>query len=284
MPVTHFEEVRSRAPDEIVRVNSKRIAKKALSTAASFWFLVAATGQLLFVYYIAVFYGGTALLGDFEAWTKVLIHGIIPGDFFGNLAVFAHILLAFIITAGGILQLIPAIRARFPTFHRWNGRVYMATAFLISIGGIYMILSRGTIGGISQHIAICLNAVLIIVFAAIALRRAMARDIKAHRRWALRLFLAVSGVWFFRVGLMLWNIIHGAPVGFDPATFTGPFLTFLAFAQYLLPLAVLELYFYAQDSVRPPVKFLMASTLTGLTLLMGIGIFGAFMGMWLPKI
>ena len=282
--MTHVEEVRPRALEVSVRASSKHFAKKALSAAAAFWFLVAAAGQLIFVYYIAVFYGGTALRGDFDAWTKALIHGIIPDDIIGNIAVFAHILLAFVITAGGILQLVPAVRARFPVFHRWNGRVYMATAFLISIGGIYMILSRGTIGGLSQHIAICLNAVLIMVFAATALRRAIARDIKAHRRWALRLFLAVSGVWFFRVGFMLWNIINGAPVGFDPATFTGPFLTFLAFAQYLLPLAVLELYFYAQESQRPSVKFVMAATLSGLTLLMGVGIFGAFMGMWLPKI
>jgi len=282
--MTHVEDMRPRALEVSARASTKRVAKKALSAAAAFWFLVAATGQLIFVYYMAVFYGGTALRGDFAAWTKALIHGIIPGDMLGNVAVFSHIFLAFVITAGGILQLVPAIRTRFPTFHRWNGRVYMATAFLISVGGIYMILSRGTIGGVSQHIAICLNAVLIMAFAAIALRRAMARDIKAHRQWALRLFLAVSGVWFFRVGFMLWNIMNGAPVGFDPVTFTGPFLTFLAFAQYLLPLAVLELYFYAQESPRPPVKLVMATTLTGLTLLMGIGIFGAFMGMWLPRI
>lgn len=282
--MTQVKEMLPDAPEGLARVNSKRIAKKALSAAAGFWFLVAAVGQFIFVYYIAVFYGGTALRGDFDAWTKALIHGIIPDDLIGNIAVFAHILLSFVITAGGILQLVPAVRTRFPSFHRWNGRVYMATAFLISIGGIYMILSRGTIGGISQHIAICINAVLIMIFAATALRRAMARDIKSHRRWALRLFLAVSGVWFFRVGFMLWNILHGAPVGFDPATFTGPFLTFLAFAQYLLPLAVLELYFYAQESSRLPVKFFTAATLIGLTLLMGIGIFGAFMGMWLPKI
>lgn len=282
--MTYVEKVQPGELEAPGRVNSKRLAKKALSAAAGFWFLVAAVGQLIFVYYIAVFYGGTALQGDFDAWTEALIHGIIPDDLIGNIAVFAHIVLSFVITAGGILQLVPAVRTRFPVFHRWNGRVYMATAFLISIGGIYMILSRGTIGGLSQHIAICLNAVLIMIFAAIALRRAMARDIKAHRRWALRLFLAVSGVWFFRVGFMLWNIMHGAPVGFDPATFTGPFLTFLAFAQYLLPLAVLELYFYAQATTCPPVKFVTAAMLAGFTLLMGVGIFGAFMGMWLPKI
>ncbi len=38
-----------------------------------------------------------------------------------------------------------------------------------------------------------------------ALRYALARNIDAHKRWAVRTFIVVSGVWFFRVGLMLWK-------------------------------------------------------------------------------
>ena len=37
----------------------------------------------------------------------------------------------------------------------------------------------------------------------------------------------MNGVWFFWLGLLLWLMIHQQPVGFDPKTFTGPFLTFL---------------------------------------------------------
>jgi len=265
-------------------VGSQKTAKKLLNASAKFWFLVTALGQTIFVVYVAVFYGGTAIRGDYEAWNKALIHGFIPGETMGNIAVASHMFLAVVITIGGLLQLLPVIRARVPVFHRWNGRVYMATAFILSIGGIYMILDRGTLGGLAQHIAIVFNAVLIMAFAAIALRRAINGDIKSHRRWALRLFLAVSGVWFFRVGFMLWMVINQAPVGFDPKTFTGPFLYFLAFAQYLLPLAVLELYFRAQERSSPQFRFAVAGTVFALTLLMGIGIFGATMGMWLPLI
>jgi hypothetical protein len=118
----------------------------------------------------------------------------------------------------------------------------------------------------------------------LALRYALARNFTAHRRWALRLFMVVSAVWFFRIGLMLWLVIFQAPVGFDPDTFIGPFASFMAFAQYLIPLAVLELYFGAQATANVKVKLAMATFLVCLTLAMAAGIFGAVMGLWLPSL
>ena len=37
-------------------------------------------------------------------------------------------------------------------------------------------------------------------------------------------------------------ILNNRPGGFDPVAFQGPFLNFLAFAQYLVPLAIPELF------------------------------------------
>jgi hypothetical protein len=147
-----------------------------------------------------------------------------------------------------------------------------------------MLFVHGTVGGIVLMIAQSLDALLILVFAGVALRAALRRDFKSHRRWALRLFMVVSAVWFFRVGLMLWLVIHQAPVGFDPNTFTGPFVTFIAFAQYLIPLLMLECYFRAQDSCSASIKISMAMLLILLTLAMALGIFGATMGLWLPHL
>ena len=110
-----------------------------------------------------------------------------------------------------------------------------------------------------------------------------ARDFVNHRRWAMRLFLVMSGVWFFRVGLMLWLLIHQAPVGFDGETFTGPFLTALTFGQTLLPLLMLELYFYAQKRAGTQGRFAMAGLLALLTLATAAGIVGATLMMWSPR-
>ncbi len=83
---------------------------------------------------------------------------------------------------------------------------------------------------------------------------------------------------------MFWLVINKGPVGFDPSTFTGPFITFLSFAQYLLPLAVLEIYLRAQDRPGSLRRFATATILFVLTGAMGVGIFAATVGMWLPRI
>ena len=261
-----------------------RISGTALKAAATSWFVVAVLGQLMLAAYVIGFYLRAAAEGRFEAWNKVLPHGYVPGDTVGNLVVLSHLSFTVVVIVGGALQLIPAVRQRWPTFHRWNGRVYLTSVLVMSLGGLTMVATRGAIGALSQTIAICINALLIIGFAGMALHHARARRIDLHRRWALRLFLVVSGVWFFRIGLMFWIMVNQGPVGFDPATFRGPVLTILAFAQYLVPLAVLEIYFRAQESREPRARLAMAAGLAALTLVTATGIGAASMIMWLPRI
>lgn len=260
-------------------------SRAALQASARIWFVATVVGQLIFVVYIAAFYGRAGLRGEFESWNRVLFHGYEAGNSTGNIAVGAHLLIAAAITFSGALQLVPHIRARLPVLHRWNGRLYVVAAFVMGATGLYLTSSgRKVVGDAGEHIAIDINAVLIMVCAAMALRHAMARDFRAHRRWALRLFLVVSGVWFFRVGLMFWLLVNGGPVGFDPVTFSGPFLTFLAFAQYLLPLGVLEIYFKAEGRRSAIAGFATAAGLFVLTIAMSIGIVSATMGLWKPRI
>ena len=260
------------------------VAERLLRIAVSGWCTVAVIGQLLFAAYVAGFFGRVALSGDLAGWNEVLPHGHVAGDTAGNLVVGLHLLFAIVIILGGAVQLMPVVRRRAPALHRWNGRLYLFAAMVMSVGGLVMVWTRGTVGDLSQHISISINAVLILACAGMALRFALARRIDRHRRWALRLFLVVSGVWFFRVGLMFWVLVHRGPVGFDPATFTGPFLTALAFSQYLVPLAVLELYFLAQRSRASAVRVAMAALLALLTLVTATGIAAAVMVMWLPRL
>jgi Predicted membrane protein (DUF2306) len=259
-------------------------ALRMLTNAARSWFVVAALGQLIFAYYIAVLYGASALRGDWAAWNKVMPRGWNVGDTVGNIAIAVHLLFALILTVGGMLQIVPQLRSRMPAFHRWNGRLYLLSGVAAALGGTYLIWVRGTVGDTSQHLATTLNAILIVCFAAMAWRYARARDFVTHRRWALRLFLVMSGVWFFRVGLMLWLLIHQAPVGFDGKTFTGPFLTALAFGQTLLPLLILELYFYAQKHAATRGRLAMTGLLAVLTLATAVGIVGATMMLWWPRL
>jgi hypothetical protein len=263
---------------------SNSSAQTALKITAQFWFIVAFVGQLLFAYYVLAYYGGSAIEGSWDKWNKIFKHGYVAGDAMGNIAVGVHLFLAFVVTVCGPLQLIPHIRSYAPIFHRWNGRIYLSTAVVTSIAGLVMLFNRGSVGGTIQHAAIAFNAVLVIIFAAMALRYALARDFVTHRRFALRLFLVVSGVWFYRIGLMLWLVLNKGPAGFDPVTFQGPFLYFISFANYLLPLAVLEIYFYTKDKTGARGHFTMAAGLLVLTIAMASGILFATKLMWFSRL
>jgi len=258
-------------------------ARPALTHAARCWFAVTVAGQLMFAAYIASLYGGAALRSDFAAWNRVMTHGHIDGAHAGNIATGVHLLGAAVIMLSGALQLLPWLRIRTPSVHRWNGRMYLGAAVTASLTGIYMVWWRGAVGGTVQHLGTTLNGVLVLLFAGMALQRIRARKVEAHRRWALRLFLAVSGVWFFRIGVMFWLAINHGPVGFDPRTFEGPFLSFLAFAQYAVPLAILELYFLCRARGGAVAHLGMACLLAGATMAMAIAIVVATAGMWLPN-
>ena len=265
------------------RLDLDSVAYSSLKAAARFWFVVTVFGQLMFAFAVASFYGLTALRGDFHGWSRFISRGYVSGDSLGNLAVVVHVGSAVGIMLAGALQLIPQIRNRFPAFHRWNGRIYMLTAVSLSIAGLYMTWIRGSVGDIFQHLGSSLNAVLIMLSAAMALRYALARDFKTHRSWALRLFLVASASWFLRLMFFLSLLLFG-PVGFEPTTFRGPLLSFLSFASYLLPLAVLELYLRAQDRAGTLGRMATAVGLFVLTLAMVAGVFAVTMAIWVPQV
>ena len=256
----------------------------ALKAAALSWFAIALLGQSIFVAYLIGFYGRTAMQGRFEAWNDVLVRGYVPGETAGNAGVAMHLAFAAMIMIGGGLQLITGVRRLFPRLHRWNGRGYLLSAGAMSLGGLVMTWTGRSPGDLPQHLAISLNAVLILLCASLVLRHALARRFTTHRRWALRLYLLVSGVWFFRLGLSFWIVINHGPVGFDPQTFTGPALNIIAFAQYLLPLAVLEVYFRAQACAASAARIAMAACVGALTLMTAGGIATASMLLWFPRL
>ncbi len=268
--------------DAIAGPSPRRAADAALKTGAALWFTVAAAGQWLFAYYIASQYGGV-LVGDMSSLSDHMPVGAVPGDLVGNAALIVHLFIAFTITVGGTLQLMPLVRSAAPAFHRWNGRIYVVTALVTSIAALYLTWSRDGIGTVVSDVAITINAMLIIAFAALAWRAALARDFAAHNRWALRLFLVVSGVWFMRVmyGFVIM-LAQGEPPGVGN-NMDGPLNYFISFACYLLPLALAELYFLAKRG-GAGAKAAMAVVLVLAAGATGLGVFGATMVFWLPRL
>lgn len=255
----------------------------ALRSSAVFWFTVAATGQIVFAAYIGALYWRAALSREIAAWNLIMANGHIPGDGPGNASVMAHVLLAGIITLGGLAQLVPPIRARAPRFHRWNGRLYVALVVIITLTGFYLTWGRPQTSGLANDLAISLNGTLILLCAFFTVKAALARRFDLHQRWATRLFLAVSGVWFLRVMVMGWIGINQGPRWLG-GNLEGPAGAALAFASATLPLAVHEIYWRLRERGEPASRLVMAASLAVLTLMMAGGTVMAAMFMWLPHI
>ncbi len=254
-------------------------ANAVLRGSAVMWFSFAAIGQWLFLSYVVWVYGSSAWRGALVEWNQHLSGAYQPGYTVNNVAAIAHIALTVVILGGGPLQLIPQIRQRFARFHRWLGRSYLLAVVSTAVAGMYLLLNR-EIGGLAFTAGFVIQLILIVGFAWMAISRARRRQFVEHRRWALRLFMVASAVWFFRIILMAWLVVTGG-VGVDTETGQGPFLDFMAFGQYL-PLLLLELYFRAQSSDSAVHKLVMGVSIVLLTLLMAAGTAAAFAFMWLP--
>jgi hypothetical protein len=61
----------------------------------------------------------------------------------------------------GPLQFMPGIRARHPRFHKLNGRIYIASAYIVGISALVLSFVLSPIGGINQAAATILAEIWI---------------------------------------------------------------------------------------------------------------------------
>lgn len=266
---------------ELAQTKSASTGHTLLRRSAFTWFAVAALGQAAFVWMILAHYGGKTLAGNFAGWNnKPLIKGYVPGDTTGNVVFAVHVLLATLVTTGGLLQLVPAIRRRAPVLHRWIGRAFFSTAVLMAMSGLWLTWVRHTYLSLISGLAVSLDGALILTFTAIAWRCAL-RDFAAHRRWALRAFMVVNGVWFLRVGIMAWVLLSSGGLGMNDSL-SGPADIVIQFGAYLVPLAILEAYFRAQASHARHTKHTAAGLVFLSAAITMLGMCGAVAFMWWP--
>lgn len=255
--------------------------RKAMQRAAAVWFALTLLGQGLFVAFILAFYYPSTLSGDAAAWNrKPLIEGYVAGDTAGNFGFAVHVMLAAAMFAAGWLQLIPSIRTKAPQIHRWSGRLFIALALVLALGGLGLVWLRGTWLTLTGAISISLNAVLIVASAVLAWRTALARDFAAHRRWALRCFILCGGVWFMRIGYVGWGASTGG-LGIAKGM-SGPFDLVWGFGCYLLPLGLLEAWLRAERSKTERSRYLAAAMAVLCGLVVAATSALAWIAMWSP--
>jgi uncharacterized membrane protein len=258
-------------------------APRALSVAASLWFVAATLGQWAFVWFIVAFFTPPLVSGDMTALNaKPHITGYVPGDGIGNTQLLMHVYLGAAAVFAGVLQLVPALRRRWPALHRWNGRLFLTATLVATLSGFYLTLIRGSQLNLPSTVSIASNGVLILAFAALAWRSALHRDFAQHRRHALRAYLLVNGVWFLRIGMMLAGLglsAFGYEMSYDSPVFIG-----ISFLSWIAPLAFLQLYLHAEDSPHSRVQYAVAALFAFLSLLTIAGGAAAAVFMWWPRL
>jgi hypothetical protein len=226
----------------------------------------------IFGAYIIAFYGGTLASGQVEIWNRTLPRLYEPQTAAATVAIGVHFATGGILLLLGPLQLVAAIRARWPAFHRWVGRVYVLAAALVGAGGLAFILLKGTIGGTPMNVGFGLYGALVVVAAVQTYRFGRARALASHRAWAIRLWALAIGSWLYRMDYGFWLLLTnwaGHTRGFD-----GPFDVVMAFFFYVPNLVIAELVIRAgQRPWRRALRTVTAVALVAAALLVGAATF-----------
>ncbi|MEW9798877.1 DUF2306 domain-containing protein [Alteromonas sp. CYL-A6] len=248
------------------------------------WVIAVLTGQWMFAVYIFAQFTWPTVTGAMsETTTAHMIKGFVNGDDVGNAVMLFHILPVMLLSLSGVLQLVPSLRQRYPAFHRLNGRFFLLIGLSGALTGLWLTWGRDTrlsdIGGLG----VTLNGILIPVAVALAWHYAKARQFVQHQRFAIHAFILINGVWSFRLLLMGWFMVNQGPNG-NNATLDGPMDLFLSFASYLLPMAIAEVYFWAQRRRSPISGLLVNSALLFAVATTATGVAAATLMMWWPRI
>jgi uncharacterized membrane protein len=108
-----------------------------------------------------------------------------------------HVVPGLLFTVIGPFQFSESIRARHLQWHRWNGRIFIATGFIIGISALLMSFTMQSIGGVNQAAATVLFGSFFLFALSKAFGHIRRREVALHRQWMIRAFaigLAVASI------------------------------------------------------------------------------------------
>ncbi|KPH94176.1 hypothetical protein AMS58_13735 [Pseudoalteromonas porphyrae] len=254
-----------------------------LNNSKKIWFTCLLMAQICFVTYLALGYGLTGITTGISGWSRLNSTAYVASDPIGNSMYAVHVLLAIVMIIGGSLQLIPAIRAKYTKFHRYNGRVFVMLACTISVAGMYLMIARGTVGNTLMQGLTIFGGCVVILSSILAVRAAKKRNISLHKIWAIRLYLAANGVLFFRLMIFAWFLLFGT-LGVDTTTFTGPTVLAVSICSYVIPLLIAELVRHAETTTNKIITIATASLMVLISIIFLVGLFGIGLAEWYPAI
>ena len=215
-------------------------SRDVMQGAARLLVIVVWVSALLFGLYIFIFYFVGALVGDISLWNEGL-PGLYDQDTqTANIGIGAHFAAGSIILMLGSIQLINRVRLKYPSVHRWLGRLYVLASLVTAIGGLAFIFTKGTIGGTVMDIGFTGYGVLTFLAALATIYYARQRDFDRHRAWAIRLYALAIGSWIYRMDYGFWFLFTDG-LG-HTRHFNGTFDYVMDFFFYLPNLLVAEIF------------------------------------------
>ncbi len=145
-------------------------------------------------------------------------------------AIVGHIVGGMLALLLGPIQFVPAVRRRWPRFHRALGRGYLAGIVLGGVAGLWM--ARLAYGGPVAQLGFAALALFWLTTSFQALARIRAGDVDAHRAWMVRSFALTFAAVMLRLELPL---LVGAGLTFEVAYAT------VAWACWVPSLMVVEI-------------------------------------------
>lgn len=113
----------------------------------------------------------------------------------------AHFGIGALVLAIGPFQFVPRIRSRWPVFHRWLGRVYVAGCILSGVAGF--VLASNTNAGAVARVGFSLLAIVWLTTTIMAFVQARDRNFREHRRWMIRSYALTLAAVTLRIYLPL---------------------------------------------------------------------------------
>jgi len=226
-----------------------------MSWAAKLLVIMVWASAMIFGLYILVFYFLSLLQGNADQWNDIL-----PG-LYDNETKTATISIGIHFAAGGIIlilgsiQLIDSLRIKYPSIHRYVGRLYVLASLAAGFGGLFFILLKGTIGGFIMDVGFGGYGVLTVGAALATIYYARLGLFNKHRAWAIRLYALAIGSWLYRMTYGFWYLCTGG-IG-HTIDFTGPFDYVMDFFFYIPNLIVAEIcignYNFTKNSIAKTV-------------------------------
>ena len=221
------EQIKRKAADsKLERISATSFRWAGIVLVATVWI-----SALLFGLYILAFYAAALYEGNLVRWNKVLPGLYTQGSTTSITGIGLHFAAGGIILVLGSIQLISSIRIRYPSIHRWIGRLYVLSSLLAAIGGLLFIIVKGTIGGLVMNIGFSLYGLLTLISAIETYRHAAAGRLEKHRAWALRLYALAIGSWLYRMDYGFWLLLSDGLGHSD--NFRGTFDRVMSFFFYI---------------------------------------------------